>query len=444
VTSATGRGPGRETRFLVVVLAVALALRAGFLVVAIRMGLDQLAWDEIAVAQNLAAGRGYTFDYYAMFGPASGVSAFFPPVYVANVWLLLALFHSTLAVAIQNVLLSWAVVGGVYALTRRLFDPFVARIALVISALYPPFITRITHGNGLYFKMLLVVLLVIALHEVWVRPRVAAALRAGLLAGVLVLTMPDAALYVLLFVATSAVGALRGRRALAPALVVLATTALCVAPWTIRNWTVFHRLCVVSTNGGFNLYMGQNPATTDEMDFDAITELDRRLGGALARADEAGRDRILERESVAYMLREPGRAAGHMLRRAVLHWGFRPSNRTAMGLGGPGDARDYSRSYVLYIWSYAIAYTVLALAAVAGLWRCRSRWPELVPVLLVFAYSTAVAALFVVQTKMRLAKVEPAMVPFAALAVSTLWRGRREADATTPVGAPTTPSRGHR
>lgn len=431
----------REGRFVVVLLAAALAVRVAFLVVASRLGLQNLAWDEISIAQNLAAGRGYTFDYYAMFGPAHGPSAFFPPVYVANVWLLLVTFHSLLAIAIENVLLSWGVAWAVHALARRLFDPFVARWALGIAAFYPPFITRITHGNGLYFKMLLVILLVIALHEVWMRPRRAAAVRAGLLAGLLGLTMPDALLYVLLFVAAAALAPVRRARVLGPALLVFATAALCIAPWSVRNWTVFHRFCPVSTNGAFNLYMGENPATTDEMDFDCITALDRRLGGALARADELERDHLLERESARYVVHEPGRAAAHMLVRAALHWGFRPSNLTAMGMGGPGDPRDYSRSYVLYIWSYAVAYTVLLLAALAGLWQCRGRWPELVPVLLVFAYSTAIAALFVVQTKMRLAKVEPALIPFAAAAVAGVVRGR--ATGRRPGDAPREPlSRG--
>jgi hypothetical protein len=319
------------------------------------------------------------------------------------------------------------VVWAVYALARRLFDPLTARVALVIAAFYPPFITRITHGNGLYFEMLLVVLLVIALQKVWTRPRVAAAIRAGVVAGVLALTMPDALLYVLMWAAAAVFAAPGGRRVFGAVLVVLATAALCVTPWSVRNWTVFHRFCPVSTNGGFNLYMGQNPATTDEMEFDCITALDRRLGGALARADELERDRILERESFAYVRREPGRAAAHMLARAAWHWGFRPSNLTAMGLGGPGDPRDYSRTYVLYIWSYAAAYALLLLATLAGLWRCRARWRELAPVLLVFAYSTAIAALFVVQTKMRLAKVEPAMIPFAAAFVAQALERRGSA-----------------
>ncbi len=415
---------GSDARFLATVLAAALVLRVAFLLVAARLGFSLLQWDEIAVARNLLAGRGYTFDYYSMFGPAHGPSAFFPPLYVANVWLVLALFHSIAAVAVENLLLSWAVAWAVYALARRLFDPLAARLALVLAAVYPPFITRITHGNGLYFKMLLVLLLVIALHEAWVRPRLAAALRAGLASGALALTMPDALLYVALVALAAPLAAGGGRRALGAMLVVLAVTAAILAPWTVRNWACFHRLVPVSTNGGFNLYMGQNPATTDEMDFDCITALDRRLGGALARADEAGRDRILVRESVAYVRRQPVRAAGHVLFRAALHWGFRPSNFTAMGLPGPGDPRDYSRSYVLYIWSYAVAWALLLAASLAGLWRARDRWRELMPVLLVFAYSTAVAALFVVQTKMRLTKAEPALVPFAAFALAGWVRGR--------------------
>jgi hypothetical protein len=406
---------GSDARFLTVLLATALAVRLAFLAVAARLGLSLLGWDEVAIARNLVAGRGYTFDYYSMFGPARGPSAFFPPLYVANAWLLLSVFHSLMSLAVENVLLSCGVAWAVFTLARTLFGSLVARIALVLAVFYPPFITRITHGGGLYFKMLLVVLVAIALESLWRRPRAGAAAMAGLAFAALILTMPDAVVWLALFVVAAAVAAMRGRALLAPALVTLAVAAVCVAPWTIRNARVFHRLCFVSTNGGFNLYMGQNPGTGDEMDFDAILALDHRLGGALARADELERDRILERASLAYVASSPGAALGHMLTRAVMHWGFRPSNLTAMGLPGPGDPRDYSRSYVLYIWSYAIAYFALLLLALPGIWLCRARWGELVPLALATGYSTAVAAVFVVQTKMRLAKVEPLLVPFAAL-----------------------------
>jgi 4-amino-4-deoxy-L-arabinose transferase-like glycosyltransferase len=415
VTSSGRDAPGGDVRLFAVLLAVALAIRLAFLAVAWRLGFGLLQWDEVAVARNLLVGRGYTFDYYSMFGAAHGPSAFFPPLYVANAWLVLRLFHGLAALAFENVLLSTAVVAAIVVLARRMFGEPVARVAGCLAAIYPPFITRITQGSGLYFKMLLVVLAALALQSLWTHPRRGAAIRAGIAFGALVLTMPDAIVWLALFIAAALVAVARRRMPLGAALLVPLVALLCVAPWIARNVAVFHRFCFVSTNGGFNLYMGQNHSTGDEMDFDAVTALDRRLGGALARADELERDHLLERASFAFIAREPGAAFRHMLGRAVMHWGFRPSNLTAMGLPGPGDQRDYSRSYVLYIWSYVIAYVLLLALAVPGLWLARDRWGEFVPLVLAALWSTIVAALFVVQTKMRLVKVEPLLIPFAAL-----------------------------
>lgn len=405
-----------ERKFLAWALGGALVIRLVFLAYAARLGFGLLAWDEISVARNLAEGRGYTFDYYSMFGSQSVVTAFFPPAYVLNVWALLVVFHSIVAVAVENALLSFAVVWAVWALARRAFGDLEARVALVLAALYPPFFTRITHGNGLYFKMLLVVLVADGMLRLWARPRARTVAVTGLGAGVLVLAMPDALLFVLLFVLAAAAAALmpRGRHVFGHALAVLGVTLLVLAPWTLRNASVFHRFCLASTNGGFNLYMGNHPGATQEMDFDSITQLDRRLGGELARADEVERDHVLVRESIAFVRAHPGEAVRNGLERAWLHWTFRPGNTAALATGGGGEPGAGSGVYRLYLWSYVVSYVVLLAFALAGIvarWRRRA---DFVPLWLAFLYSTLVAALFFVQTKMRLTKVEPLLVPFAA------------------------------
>jgi 4-amino-4-deoxy-L-arabinose transferase-like glycosyltransferase len=403
---------GSNRAFVAIALAVGLLIRWAVVLVAARTGRYEIAGDEIDVAQRMVAGLGFTFDYYRLL-PGVVSRAFFPPAYVFNVFLLLKTFGSVLAVAWENLVLSLGVSLLVFVFARRLFGTVTGRIALVLSLLYPSFIVRIPHGVVVFPKMILMVALVMLLHQVWVRGHLAHALGAGLAAGLLALMMPDILLYVLICAVALIVFPGRGRSRLRPAIALVVATGLVIAPWTARNWNLFHRLCLVSTNGGFNFYMGNHPGAKDEVDMSAILDLNARLGGALARVGEVERERILYREGTRWICENPGEAAAHFVRRIALHWWFRPSNLQDMGLvRGVSRTRDWV--YASYVWSYAVSYFVVALLAVLGLSRCRRRWGELTPVGMAFLYSTLVATLFIVQTKMRLAKVDPFLLIFAA------------------------------
>jgi hypothetical protein len=52
------------------------------------------------------------------------------------------------------------------------------------------------------------------------------------------------------------------RRALFLSSVVLLSAGVVVAPWSLRNYAVFGRVVPISTNGGINFYIGNNPRAT--------------------------------------------------------------------------------------------------------------------------------------------------------------------------------------
>ena len=49
------------------------------------------------------------------------------------------------------------------------------------------------------------------------------------------------------------------RQAVLTGLVAYAACLAVITPWTMRNWAVLGQPVLISTNGGFNLYMGNNP-----------------------------------------------------------------------------------------------------------------------------------------------------------------------------------------
>jgi 4-amino-4-deoxy-L-arabinose transferase-like glycosyltransferase len=414
-------GSTSDRTFVVTALAIGLVLRLAWLAVAVKLGRVDMAWDEIGIGRRMATGLGFSFDYYGMFGTLANPSAFFPPAYVYNVFWLWRLFPNVLGLALENVLLSLGAALGLFFLARRLFGSAAARMTLALCLVYPPFITRVQHGPVVYFKLVFIVLTVMAFQKVWTGARTRHAALAGALAGLLALSTPDAVLYLLAFTAALTLFGRRGVARWRNAVVVLGCAALVIAPWTIRNWMSFHEFCLVSANGGFNFYMGNHANSTDEVEFNCIWDLDQRLGGELARADEIGRERILYREGLAWIRANPGEAAGHFLGRAIAHWGFRSSNLADMGLRPESKAtRDPGLAF--YLWSYLVSYSVVLALAIAGLARCRRRWGEFVPIFLLFLYSTAVSSIFVLQTKQRLAKVDGLLLIFAGYFLVDLGR----------------------
>ena len=49
------------------------------------------------------------------------------------------------------------------------------------------------------------------------------------------------------------------KRCLAHFLLITVFMVITISPWTIRNYSLFHKLIPISTNGGYNLYVNNNP-----------------------------------------------------------------------------------------------------------------------------------------------------------------------------------------
>ena len=429
---------GNERRFLVWSLVLGLLVHGAFTYLALQQRWTLLRIDEVNVARRLVGGMGYCFNYYRLFGEDHVEGAFFPPAYVYNVFFLFKTFGVRWTLPIQNLILTLATSFCLYALGKRVVGERAARIALIASLVYPPFFTRIGHGSPVYFKMLFMVLMVMALQRVWERCRETGSrgfmpeVVAGVLGGFLALSMPDALAYLLLFAAALVIAHRFRPASWRASLIVLACAGLTIAPWTARNWIQLERFCLVSSNGGFNFYMGNCPGSQGEVDYTLVTDLDERLDGELARTDEFGRDKILYREAFAHIASNKLDAVGSFAQRAALHWFFRPENLRALAALGDEDS-EFDRSFQTYIWTYAITYVPLAILALLGFLSLRERWFQLAPLWLTFVYSTAIASMFVVQTKMRLIKVEPFLILFAAYYVAS--RFPSSSDAPEPESA---------
>jgi tetratricopeptide (TPR) repeat protein len=123
------------------------------------------------------------------------------------------------------------------------------------------------------------------------------------------------------------------RRGLPSAVALLAGAAAAIAPATIRNAMVAGEFVLISTNGGVNLYIGNNPQATPHAagyvpgfgrfhtphDYPAlVAAVQRQTGRAMGYAEI---DHHFRRLAWQFIWENPGQAIGLAARKALLFWG---------------------------------------------------------------------------------------------------------------------------
>lgn len=405
----------RPDRALALALVVAFALRTGFALGYWRG--QPLTHDEqeyLALALNLAAGRGFTRDLPGAFEGPSVEHFARPPLYPCFLAGILRLagqpldrLPASVPPAVQVVQAgvgTWGV-WLVALLAGRVAGARGRRTAAWMAALYPPLVWLPAYAlsETIYSPL--------ALASGWYlghildgpaaadrRRRGLAALAAGILAGLAALARSSA----LAFAGLAAV-VLACRRRHALALALLAGAAAVIAPWTARNAAVFGRPILVAADGGVNVWIGNHPL--------AIGEGDLAANPALKAAHVAFRDRLAhltpeEREpyyyraALAWVAEHPG--AWLRLTAWKLFYTWVPV--------GP----SYRTRSPLYFWSTVIPYgLVLVLAATALPALCAApRPPRALGVLL--ASAVLVNLITFPQDRYRVPVIDPVLIAAAA------------------------------
>ncbi|MGK4002969.1 hypothetical protein WMF31_10135 [Sorangium sp. So ce1036] len=103
--------------------------------------------------------------------------------------------------------------------------------------------------------------------------------------------------------------AARAARRAAPILLTVIAALLVCAPWTARNCARMDRCALVSVNGGWNLLIGADPASTGAWSPIQVPEACRDV------FDEAGKDACFGREARRFIVEHPGTWLGLMPRK---------------------------------------------------------------------------------------------------------------------------------
>jgi 4-amino-4-deoxy-L-arabinose transferase-like glycosyltransferase len=185
--------------------------------------------------------------------------------------------------------------------------------------------------------------------------------------------------------------------------------AICLVPWTIRNYRVFGKFIVLRSNFGLELWLGNNPDITDTSAQWQHPSADREETAKYKRMGEIAYMAEKEQEALAYMRTHPGDTLNHVFQRFEINW-LAFSN-------SPADV--WSRGN-LYAKSFLVLNCLLSVLCLAGtLFANRARLPEAVPfamVLLIFPL-----VFYLTHASLRyLFPIDPIMLILAAGAVAHL------------------------
>ena len=354
-------------RMLIVLLVIGVALRLTAL--GLRpVGALYAAPDEdeyLQIAQSVAR-----CDGFALHGETTAYRDMLLPVVCAG---LMAPFgDSPLPMLLLQIALSAATAILLFELGRRRFDE---RVALVMAAVWLLYPTAIIFSAMLFTETLFVFLWVLALllfdrlDEGGYRPLDAAVL--GVVSGLAMLTRAvGVVVAVSLIIYIALIRFERPPRVrLRAALILGAACLLTVLPWMVRNYSAVGRFAL-NTNGGINMYIGNNPRANGSYLFDE--EHERLLPPA--EAGETARDRAAAGLALTFMREHPREALRLWGRKFAYFWA---SDMTEWihyfwdPSGPPSVAKRLRAMPVARLALLAVPYVLIVLLGISGFYLVR-------------------------------------------------------------------------
>jgi hypothetical protein len=381
-----------EIRWLVLLGLLGLALRIGLIYSGTAksgLGIGDDDGDNLNFANTLV-----TEGYYASHGLNDDplLRAWKPPVFSYFVAAIFKMHgqESYLPVRWYLVFLSLLVPFCAWLFTRAIGGVVPAVLAFGWACIHPPFVYYAAHiqNDSVFYVLAAIALLVTILQKTAFQSGLA-----GFLTGIAALTRSQ-------FFGAMGIGFLwslwkpRETSRRWWAMVYIAGFLLAVSPWWIRNYRIFHHFVPFSTEGGYTMWVGNNPLSTGGGDCP-----DSHAPKGLS---ELERDRWHYREAVQYIRTHPKRTiymAGVKLARL---WAIVPQ------VGGPS-----MKLFFLFI------YVPLFSLTIVGLWMYRSRMKYFLPILGMCVFYSVVQPLFHAVLRYRL-PLEPYFISIASLGLFAL------------------------
>ena len=358
------------------------------------------------LAQNVAAGRGLTYDASAA---APDVERFgrapLYPLLLALIVRVAPAAHVLAAIRVAQSVLGAVAIVLLALVTRRAAGPSAGTIAAWVAALYPPLVWMPAYvlSESLYVPLAFGnVLLVGRLIDNGERFQTSAPswqpLMCGVLGGLAALTRP---VHVFFLIAVG--GWLLLKRQLWWAMLVAVGALIAIAPWTARNYHEHGRLVLIASEGGITFWTGNHPLSPGEGDMaanPAIKRDNQRLRAEHPGLSAEELEPIYYREAVGRIAAQPLWWLGLELRK--LFYLIVPI--------GP----SYTLHSARYLTATLVSYGLLLPLGCAGLVTLarRGRWPRALGLLLLSAI--AACLIFLPQERFRIPTIDPVLIIGAA------------------------------
>lgn len=400
---------------LLALLGVALAIRVTLILATPGFSPFSDASDYDRIAQSIAAGDGYPPTVYAAPGTASALRPpGWPLLLAAAFWV----DHSYTIARLVSAFLGVAVVALVYLVGAGIFDRRTGTAAALLAALFPPLImlNASLMSEALFVTLELAVVVTILAYR---RSPNATALGmvGGALCGMAALTRSAGLLLPLAALVGIWTSGWPKRNRLLAAVALLATAALVIAPWTLRNARAFDAFVPISTQGGptiagtYNSESGQKGPTFAVWQVSVwLREFQPLLHGRL---NEAQIDRELRSRSRHYAQMRPTYVAEVIALNTLRLLDLGPGHKriTEISYREIGIPPGLWRMTTVSLWFV----TVLAAVGIATLYR-RRRVRQPVPVFIWLVPALLYATVVWIQGQPRmLVPVLPFVVLLAAV-----------------------------
>lgn len=422
----------RLTIGLAALLIVAFLIR---LAVVLTLGLTDIATysENGQIAARLAAGQGYTFDFYGL-RPENPLRTFVPPLYSGIVWFCLTQFSDpATALGVIHALLSVLAIVAIFYFTLALTTNQLLALAVATGvAFHPVYILSIVRPHTLLLNLLLVAGVLWASSKLQEKATYGWAITTGFTLGLAIYSRSMlVGLCPILVIGLWLNSTDKNAKITKLALAMTTTMLIVILPWTVYAYQSHHQFVFMATNGGFNFWIGNNPFTIGsgmEVYTDQVSEflqqppvsgqpaiqemyvypLPPLIQSQIKTLNELALDRQLYQAGWDFIWTQPRQAASLFLTKFLSFVWFR------VNLG-----QRYDQAWVQ---PYKYLYGALLIPFLVGVLVSLRQWRRYVVPYLLFIYYILFYTLFHVQTRYRW-EIEAYMLVFVALAVH--WLGQR-------------------
>jgi hypothetical protein len=390
-----------ERQLVLCIIAFALLIRCAVVIVLKTEPVsDYAGYDQMA--RNLLAGKVMADD----FGSAAFLSGGYPLFVLAPIYAIFG--HSFLAAQLANAVLGAASTALVYLLLREARAGVLARVGgALLFALYVPswvYGEYLAKENLMTPLMLLLVYLSARLHS---NMQFLRAIAAGVTAALLAITGTAALALLPVVVCAIALARASMNKKLSISIVTMLAMVLTLTPWLYRNAQVVGSP-VISSNGGFNLYLGNNPNADGY--FVSIGDTPRGADWKELRAKgEVYASAQLKSDAINWILDNPATFTGLALKKAVLFW-LPPTHE---GKGEPSTLEKVVR----HVW--LIQYLIVCALALYVVATLKEQNRVVLAVTMGIVLYTGVHMLFYVIFRYR-EPIMPMVIMLAAVGIERL------------------------